>query len=301
MSQQDKIAKLEEEVLRLKEELRLRNEELSLLRREVHQNNEELEGIVADLSHELRIAAKIQQLLSPTEIPNIPGIQFSTKFVPGTQSGGDYFDIFELHDKLKFGILVSSCSGYAMSALFMSVLMKYSAQLEAKKGLDPAQVLKILSQEILPQIQKQETASVFYGVIDRRNYDLSYCCIGSISGLLKDSAKDQVVWLEPSAGPLRKGFQENLLTHTISLGPQDQLALCTEGVLMARAHEEVFGKDRLIAAFKSPSHEGVHGIRNEILYQVSQFTGLTEPVKDQTVVVTEVKDKVIKLANKVRL
>ncbi len=278
-----------------------KSNELKTYKREVNKSNEELETIVADLSHELKLAAKIQRILSPTEIPNIPGIEFSTKFVSGTKFGGDYFDIFELHDKLKFGILVSSCSGYAMSALFMSVLMKYTAQIEAKKGLDPAQVIKLLAAEIVPQIQKQESASLFYGVIDRRNYDLSYSCIGNIGGMIKEPAKNQVVWLEPSSGPLQKSYNESPLTHTLNLGPRDQMVLCTEGVLQAKTHEEVFGKNRLIEAFQSHSNEGVHQIRNEILYQVSQFTGLQEPLKDQTVLVTEVKDKVIKLAKKGRI
>ena len=41
---------------------------------------------------------------------------------------------------------------------------------------------------------------------------------------------------------------------------------------------------------------GVHELRNHILYEVQKFTGHNEPLRDQTIVVLEVKDKVIKLA-----
>lgn len=300
-STNEKVNQLENEIRILRAELEKTRLELNTYKVVVDRTNSQIENIISDINVESKTAAKIQKLLSPVEIPNIPGIEFSTKFVPGTKFGGDYFDIFELHDKLKFGILVSSCSGYAMSALFMSVLMKYTAQLEAKKGMDPAQVIELLAMEIAPQIQKNETASLFYGVVDRRNFSLHYSCIGKLGVILKDSDRNHSSWLEPSSGPLEKGYSGKPLTHVLSLNPRDQLVIVSEGILNAPSSDEVFGKERLISAVETQSHEGVHGIRNEILFQSENFTQQKEPIKDQTVIVTEIKDRVIKLANKGRI
>jgi sigma-B regulation protein RsbU (phosphoserine phosphatase) len=41
---------------------------------------------------------------------------------------------------------------------------------------------------------------------------------------------------------------------------------------------------------------GVHELRNHMLYEVQKFSGKPDPIRDQTLVVFEVKDKVIKLA-----
>jgi sigma-B regulation protein RsbU (phosphoserine phosphatase) len=41
---------------------------------------------------------------------------------------------------------------------------------------------------------------------------------------------------------------------------------------------------------------GVHDLRNELLFQAQRKSKLEEPLRDQTVVVIEVKDRVIKLA-----
>lgn len=294
-TEQQLKAKIEE----LQYELAHKELELKKYRLELQKTNSTLEKIISDLGQELKLANLIQKLLSPTEIPNIPGIEFSTKFIPGHKSGGDYFDIFEHDDRLKFGIILSSSSGYTMSALFLSVLMKLSAQIEARKGLDPDKVIALMAQEIVPHIQKQDTASVFYGVVDRRNYELKYCCVGTIAALLQVHGKEQPSWLEPTAGPLGKDFDANPLTHTIPLGPRDRLILCTEGVLNATTpDQEIFGRDRLAKTILRAPRSGVHEIRNEILYQVEKFTQTAEPVRDQTVVVTEIKDKVIKLAKK---
>ncbi len=287
-----------EKIAELKQELGHKDQELHRFRMELQKTNSNLERMIGELSQEVKLASLIQKLLTPTEIPNIPGIEFSTKFVPGTKSGGDYFDIFEHDDRLKFGILLSSSSGYTMSALFLSVLMKMSAQIEARRGMEPDQVIAHMAAEIVPNIQKQETASVFYGIVDRRNYELKYSCVGSIAGLLQIHGKEQVGWLEPSTGPMRKDYDEKPLSHSIPLGPRDRLILCTEGVWGAQNEQTPFGKERLLKTVHRAPRSGVHDLRNEILYQVEQFTGQTEPSRDQTVLVTEVKDRVIKLAKK---
>ena len=86
------------------------------------------------------------------------------------------------------------------------------------------------------------------------------------------------------------------------MGPRDRLILLTEGVLSAVAADKndksVFGKERLLQSIQSVTRGSVHDVRNEILYQVEKFSGINEPLRDQTVLVTEVKDKVIKLAKK---
>jgi sigma-B regulation protein RsbU (phosphoserine phosphatase) len=290
---------LKDKIEELQHELAHKELEAKRYRMELQKANSALEKLIVDLGQELRLANLIQKLLSPTEIPNIPGIEFSTKFVPGSKSGGDYFDIFEHDDRLKFGIILASSSGYTMSALFLSVLMKLSGQIEARKGMEPDKVLGLMAQEIVPNIQKQDTASLFYGIVDRRNYELKYCSIGHIAGLLQIHGKEQPSWLEPSAGPLKKDFDEQPLTHTIPLGSRDRLILCTEGVPMAQDPEgNGFGRDGLLKAVIRAPRSGVHELRNEILYQAEQFSRLNEPLRDQTVLVTEVKDRVIKLAKK---
>lgn len=290
---------LKKRVQELERELAEKNAELARYRQEVSKTNTQLEKLIGELSQELKLAGMIQKILSPTEIPNIPGIEFSTKFNPGMKSGGDYFDIFEHDDRLKFGIIVSSCSGYAMSALFLSVLMKLSAQIEARKGLDPDKVISLMIAEIVPNIQKNDTASLFYGVVDRRNYEFKYASVGSIAGMLQVSGQDTVSWLEPSTGYLKKEFDEKPLTHSIHLGPRDRLILCTEGVWNSRSSDgESFGKEKLLKSLTRAPKSTVHDVRNEILFQVEKFTGSREAQRDQTVLVTEVKDRVIKLAKK---
>lgn len=277
--------------------LRARDHEINRYRTELVKTNQILEGMITDLSQDLKMASLIQRILTPTEIPHISGVEFSTKFVPGTDSGGDYFDVFEHEDKLKFGIVMACSSGYAMSALFLSILIQMSSKIEARKGLSPEQVLQQMAREIVPNVSDKDQAHVFYGVMDRRNFELTFSSCGPIAAYHQREESDQWVRLEPCAPPFSKTFQQTPLKQSILMGPRDRLVLCTQGVTSARNGEgEEFGFERLLRALSEAPKTGVHELRNEILFQVERFTGLKEPLRDQTVLVMEVKDRVIKLA-----
>jgi sigma-B regulation protein RsbU (phosphoserine phosphatase) len=295
----DEIKRLKEKIKELEQELSAKNAEVVRYRSELKKTNTQLEKIVADLGQELKLAGLVQKVLSPTEIPNIPGIEFSTKFIPGSRSGGDYFDIFEHDDRMKFGIILSSSSGYTMSALFLSVLIKLSAQIEARKGMAPDKVVKMMAQEIVPNIHNQDSASLFYAVFDRRSYELSYCSVGNVLGLLQSHGDTKASVLEPSAGALEKDYDQQPLSQTLQMGARDRLILCSEGIWEAKnSQSEIMGRENIIQAILRAPRSGVHEVRNEILYQVERHLEQNEPLRDQTVVVTEVKDRVIKLAKK---
>lgn len=288
---------LKARVRELEIELADRERDLSVFREELGKANQQLEKFIKQIGNELKTASVIQKALVPTEFPNIPGFEFSTKFVPSPVSGGDYFDIFEHEDRFRFGIVLASSSGYSMSALFLSVLLRMTGQLEARKGAPANQILELMGKELIPSIQANETASVFYGVIDRRGFDITFAGVGGVIGLLYSYTTGKVQRLEWKTPSFSKDFRGPIEATTISLNPRDRLILCTEGIVRAaNLNGEQFGEERLYKAVLAAPRLGVHDLRNEILFQVERFSQGRELPQDATVVVTEVKDRVIKLA-----
>ncbi len=295
MSEKELNRKIQE----LEDQLRHRDAELGRHRSELLRVNQLLETMIADMSQDLKMAALIQRILSPTELPNIGGVEFSTKFVPGTDSGGDYFDIFEHEDKLKFGLVLACSSGYAMSALFLSILIQMSSKIEARKGLAPELVLEQMAREIVPNVNERDQAHVFYGVMDRRNFELTFSSCGPIAAYHQQADSKTWARLEPTASALAKDFQQKPLRQTIAMNSHDRLVLCTQGVIGAKNKSgQEFGMERLLESLTRAPRTGVHELRNEILFQVEKFSGLSEPLRDQTVLVMEIKDRVIKLAKR---
>lgn len=286
-----------ERISELESELRAKDAELAQMRLRLNATNTRLEQVIDSISFEIKMASKIQKLLSPVEIPNISGFDFSTKFVPGTKSGGDYFDIFEHEDRLRFGIVLSSGSGYGISALFLSILMKISSRVEARRGLQPHEMVKAVAAEMLPEMKDNDKASLFYGIVDRRNFEMSYCLVGDIMGFAQIHGQEALQRLKVQSPALSKGYNTEPQSAKISLNSKDRLILCTEGFVKETGQDgKPWGEGALTEAIRQSPRQGVHEMRNEILYRCEAFSGKTEPDRDQTVLVLEVKDKVIKLA-----
>ncbi len=288
---------LRERVAELEQEVKERQADLKRFREELGKANQRLEKLIAQLHTELKLAHVIQKALVPTEFPHIAGFEFSTKFVPSSVSGGDYFDIFEHDDRFRFGIIVSSASGHAMSALLLGVLLKMTGQIEARRGSDPHVVLQEMNQQLDQSLTPEDQADIFYSLVDRRNFEMRYVRAGNTIALHQNFSTGEVRALDSSVGPLGSGFQAPAQSSSLFLNPRDRLVLCTRGVIEARSPEgEPYGMERVTRSFLTGPKRGVHELRNHILFEVQKFSKGLEPIRDQTLVVTEVKDKVIKLA-----
>jgi sigma-B regulation protein RsbU (phosphoserine phosphatase) len=286
-----------ERVRELEEELEERQADLKRFRDELGKANVRLENLISQILNELKLAHVLQKALVPTEFPHISGFEFSTKFVPSAISGGDYFDIFEHEDRFRFGVIVSSSSGHTMSALLLGILLKMTSQIESKKGSEPHQVLKDMATQVREQVTDEDEADIFYALVDRRNYDMRFVKAGHVLVLHQSFVTGEVQALDSGLGPLKPTFKAPLQSQSIFLNPRDRMVICTRGVMETRNLKgEAYGVERVTRSFLSGPKRGVHELRNHLLYEVQKFAQNAQPARDQTVVVLEVKDKVIKLA-----
>lgn len=281
----------------LEEEVREREKDLAHFRSELAGANEKLKSLISKLTAELKMAHAIQKTLVPTELPHIPGVELSSKFVPSLISGGDYLDIFEHQDRFRFGVVVASSSGHGMSALFLSVLLKLTGQLEARKGAEPQAVLTKITQEMVPHVEGEATADIFYGVMDRRSYELSFVRAGDVQVFWHGHKDNEVKILTSKSAPIGKNFKAKFKTENLSLDAKDRVLICTRGVTECQnAKGEAFGAERLVQILLEDPARGVHELRNRIFYQLQKFCEGKEPARDQTVLVLEVKERIIRLA-----
>lgn len=288
---------LKKKIEQLEAELSKKDQDLRIYKKELSQANVELERLIVKVNDQLQQSLKIQKFLVPTEFPNIQGFDFSTKFSSSSLSGGDYFDIFEHYDKMRFGLFLSSASGYGMSALFLSVLMKLTFQIEDSKNNDPVTVMKEIFQELEDQGKKGDHAAIFYGVFDRRKFQMTYCNVGQPLAIHYQADTGRIELLS-GGGPYTIGEagSESLLTNqVVDLNPRDKLIFCSSGFLsLQNENGDSWGIDEILSVVKLNVGKEVHDLRNEIFYQASKFS--RQQPKDLTVIVTEVKDRIMKLA-----
>lgn len=295
-SAKEKILQLKIQDLEL--ELRKKSSELLLYKNELKKLSLQIEGMTLRMGAELNAAQRLQKMLSPTDLPRIGGVNVSSKFIPGSQYGGDYLDLFEYEDRLKFGVLVSSASGYAMSSLLLTVIFSLTSKIQAKKPLEPALFMTELISKCQEQMGAQDAFSLFFGVMERRSFEMSYCLLGSIDAFHQSSKSVAIERLEPCADRILKETIFKPKPKVLQFESMDRLILMSEGLRNSKNPEGQFwGGDNVLEAIYNAPRSGVHELRNEILFKNEQFTKTETPEKDQTVLVMEVKDRLIKLAS----
>lgn len=284
-------------IAQLEREVKDREADVSRFRDELIKANRRLEQMIESFNQELKVAHAIQRTMVPTEFPNIPGFEFSTKFLPSSKSGGDYFDLFEHQDKFRFGVVLSSSSAYGMSALLLSVLLKMTGKLEARKGAEPHLVVQNIAQEMMEEIEPDAKTDLFYALIDRRSFEMRFLRLGNVLAIVQPSGSHEFQILDSSGGPLAKDFKAPKESKKILLNPRDRVILFTRGILeTVNAKGETFGLENVTRALMSGPKRGVHEMRNHLLYEVQRFAQGQELPRDLTILILEVKEKVIKLA-----
>lgn len=286
---EDEVIKLKNEVAVLKSELQAKHTEVLAYQNELLKFSQKLDHLMKKSNDDIQVLNQIYKYLSPTEMPQFPGFEFSRKFIYGSKFGGDYFDIFQHEDKMKFGVIISSATGYAMSALFLSLILKVSHIMEAKKGMSPAKVIEHIGGELKVLAAEKDQVQALYAVIDRRDWTFTFCAVGKIQGFFL-TPDEPLRFISSSSVGLGPAQDPKYSEIKLNLEPKTKIILVTEGLM------DILTPDEMAEIIQSTKVKSVHDLRNDLLVAAQIKSGLETPLRDQTVVVITVKDQIIKLA-----
>lgn len=288
----------DEQIQQLQQELLYKEKELVQFKEEVGRLNARLEKLIDRLERDLTISNQIHELLVPTHIPNIQGFEFSTKFNSSKISGGDYYEVMTNEDRLQFGVLLSSCSGYAMSSLFLNVLLKYSMQLTSRQSFAPEEFVQKTLMDLKNKLSNEDHLSLFYSRIDRRRLEFNYCGFGRLSGYHYIHSEQKLDALEMD--PLLFNNDTKVsspIAKNIKLQPKDRVLLLSEGLChIQNQNGENIDLNQLHLRIEENILKPIHQLRNEVLLYCQNFSQIDQLSKDQTIIIFDVDERLISLA-----
>ena len=189
------------------------------------------------LSIEFAAAREVQCRLVPAELPALRGLQLDAVYLPATEVGGDFYQIFPLRDDSAL-IVIGDVSGKGLKAAMTGTLVLGALRTLAQESLSPAQ--------ILARLNAQLTLSSDGGFVT--------CCVAHVStnGLLTLANAGHLapyrngVELETSPGfPLGVVPSVAYTETSVALESGDRLTFLSDGVVEARnAKGELFGFER---------------------------------------------------------
>jgi sigma-B regulation protein RsbU (phosphoserine phosphatase) len=246
--------------------------------RKLRERNQQLEqtvekGTIAlqQQEEELKRAREIQQMLLPSTLPQLAGVQIAGAWQPAREVGGDYFDVIQL-DKDRVGICVGDVAGKGITAALLMANLQASFRAFATTEASPQLVCTKLNKFLCANIASGKFVTFFYAVLDARARTLTYENAGHLPGLLLRS-NGTTETLQGGGAALGALPDWTYQDYATQLQPGDQLLLATDGITEAEnAKLEEFGDGRLLEAARARQGSALE-VQRAIMQQVTAFCG----------------------------
>jgi len=244
----------------------------------------EEEHALFKLREEMRLANEIQVNLLPHRPPEIPGYQICGKSIPAKEVGGDYFDFIPLGNE-KIAFCLGDISGKGIPAALLMANLQATLRGQTILNFSCKDCISFANKLLYLNTDAKKYATLFYGILDYRNNQISYCNAGHNNPILisKDKKVERL-----SIGGIVVGimpeypFQET----SFQINPGDLLVLFSDGITEAmNESEKEYEEERLIKSLLELHDNSAEDIIETILKTVNEFSGYTEPMDDKTIVV----------------
>ncbi len=241
------------------------------------------------LTRELDIGRQIQAGFLPQDIPQPEGWSIAAHFEPAMSVGGDFFDVFELHNGHIALIVADVCDkgvGAALyMALFRTLLRATSIQASMAARDDAALLADVVAHTNHYIAETHGTsnmfATVFFGILDPANGALLYINGGHDAPVIAGPQGPRVR-LTPTGPALGLLPESEFGIAFAELAPGEVLLAYTDGLTDARRAEDGdnWGEARLDALL------GAAGSARELLDRLTQalavYTGGGKAFDDVT-------------------
>lgn len=243
------------------------------------------------LQHELKNLGRMQQLLLPEKLLDIPGFNLAAFYLPAHQSGGDYYDVIPLTDD-HIAILVADVSGHgAPAAMNMGIARSVLHTISLSQDNSPKNTVYFLNKLLCKLLSKGVYITLFYGVLTIKSKKFRYCNAGHVPAILYKHNKQSIEVLgDPSNGPALGWWTDAEFTEEcLQLGGGDQILLYTDGVNEAHnRHYEEFSLERLSSVVKNHPSQSPDQMIQSIMKKVNQHIGEHDLIDDIAIIAMNV-------------
>jgi serine phosphatase RsbU (regulator of sigma subunit) len=203
---------------------------------------------------ELDDARRIQQRLmplTPSQIPQLPGIRIAARWQPARIVGGDYFDVLPL-DAGSLAVCIADVCGKGMPAALMMANLQAAVKTCAAKGMPPSELCEAVNRVMCGNMA-EGFITFFYAVVETNPARLTYCNAGHNPPVLLSAAAGAVYdraninRLSTGGGVLGVFPDWHYEESQLPLASGDRILMYTDGITESRnAADEEFGEDGLI-------------------------------------------------------
>ena len=186
-------------------------------------------------------AAALQQSLLPSRLPEVPGTEIATRYVPGDgRVGGDWYDVFTLPTG-ELCVVMGDVAGSGLPAAVIMGRMRSALRAYALETRDPAEVLSRLDRK-MQHFEPDAMATIAYAVLAPATGQLAIASAGHFPPVIAVPGRPSALGEIIIGVPIGVADDPVWQTTTLDLTPGTLLCLFTDG-LVERRHTPI--DDRL--------------------------------------------------------
>lgn len=209
---------------------------------------QKIEQLNNQLARQLERVARIQQSLLPERTPSIPGLNIATSYLTSDDSGGDYYDFFDLGAD-RWGIFIGDVSGHGAGAATVTAMANALLHAQPDWIRGPAETLAWLNEHMSAKRIESSFMTAFYGIYDAGSRTL----VGANAGhpaprKMTPDAGNTIPVAHASVPPLGVLDQITPEETSVRLDLGETIVLYTDGITEAFSGDnarEMFGLNRL--------------------------------------------------------
>lgn len=259
----------------------------------MHLEREEIRLAQQDLDQANAVLERILAAKTPRRFHSMKGLRVSSRHLSGLKPGGDYFDLFESDKKDFVNILLADSSSYGLSSVLLGLILSNSAKIANESQLKSSDWIQSIYSDLRTALGSQESLSLFFGRLNRKDFTLHYQLYGSIEAFRVsqdgncESFKKQGEKITGLAAPVQSE------EAVVVLSPKDRLVLLSDGFVNG-----VGGENFLHQMFRKQMDKDPFLLVNELSFRIKTklVDGETFPGEDCSAIVIDVENRVLRLA-----
>ncbi len=236
---------------------------------------------------ELLLAGRMQASLLPESVPVVDDWQLTAYWRPARETSGDFYDFIQFPDG-RIGFVLADVTDKGMgAALFMALSRTLLRTYASEYSTRPDLVMQTANHRVLTDTHGGLFITVFYGVFNPVNGELTYCNAGHHPAyLIRAEGGVSEENLSRTGIPLGVNDDASWGNKQIIMQPGDVLLLYTDGIVEAQNDDkELFGEGRMLEVLRRFRKRDAKDIEDALLSSVYDFAGDSPQFDDITLMV----------------
>jgi serine phosphatase RsbU (regulator of sigma subunit) len=184
------------------------------------------------MNSELEMARQVQLSILPREIPNVPGLEITGRYLPMSSVAGDFYDFLVVDDK-HLGVLIADVSGHGLPSALIASMLQNALAWERPHASDPGQVLSGLNRAINGRFETHFVTAA-YLFVDLENGNVRYSGAGHPPLLLWQAKLQRATEYVENGFMLGPFADASYSAVSFPLEQGDRVVMFTDGVTEAK-------------------------------------------------------------------